>query len=169
MRTVCAGLIGLVVALSGCQKMNLFASGYTPERLAGEYRADFGFADGTGGSSAESSRNPAEEFGRALAKGIAQAIALELKPDRTFVLTMIFPVTGTYTIQGDRIVLKPDATYTESKDDPKGEFHLSFGGDRNELELLVQDGGKTLKAVPTDKRANADPDLLFRRKERDAS
>ncbi len=45
------------------------------------------------------------DMGAKMAEGFAKAISFELKADKTFSGTLLFPVEGTYTVDGNKVTL----------------------------------------------------------------
>jgi len=78
-------------------------------------------------------------LGEGMANALASSMTLELKADKTFAMSMIFPIEGTWEMAGNTVTLHPksmmgmDASSANSaKQEP--------------MEFTVSDGGKTLTA-----------------------
>lgn len=125
----------LVVAAVGCKgTMN----------VVGKYKAQIEMSE-------EDKKNPMA----AMAQGMAESMTLELKDDRTFAMTMMLPIEGTYTVEGSTLTLTPTKMMGMSLSEMQKQ---NPGAESEPLRFNVTDGGKTLTAIPDKKQQ--DPGTL---------
>src|SRR5689334_14202221 len=49
--------------------------------------------------------DPSAQMAAAFAKAMMSSISLDLKSDKSFILTMFFPIEGKWSVSGDRVTL----------------------------------------------------------------
>jgi hypothetical protein len=79
-------------------------------------------------------------LGEGLANAFASAMTLELKPDHTFTMSMIFPIEGKWSMAGNTITL------TRTKAMGMDASAASKDGSNQPMEFEVSGDGKTLTA-----------------------
>lgn len=97
---LCAGII-LAITLSGCKNPS--------QEVVGHWTLD---AEKSSNGNLELKNNP-------LANQFAKTVSLDIKPDKTFSLTILLPVGGTYTMSGDTINFHVDTVFGYKNPDPK--------------------------------------------------
>lgn len=83
--------------------------------------------------------------GNQLAQGLARNVNLEFKPDKTFTLNMIFPVSGAWELDGNtvKLTLKNLAGIDMEKAKPDSSV-------KKDMTAVLGDDGKTLTLQPND-------------------
>ena len=127
-------VLALCAALSGCNGRE--------QMLIGKWNGEI--------TVPESEKNdPSAKMAMAMLKNIT----LELKEDKTFVMMMMFPIEGTWSVSGDRVSLKVEKfmgmTVYEMKKKSAGNGGAP-GMDKMDkpLELTISADNQTLTAVP---------------------
>jgi hypothetical protein len=104
-----------------------------------------------------------------MAKAMAESMTLELKADKQFMMTMIFPMEGKWTVAGDTLTLTmekvmgmsmADAQKMAGKDAKTGKAKPM---DNKPLVFKVSDGGDTLTQVPDENAKGKDKALVFKK------
>lgn len=75
-----------------------------------------------------------------IAKGFAQSVSIEFKPDHTFHLTLFIAVEGTYTMDGRTVHMRPTKVAGNAVDPSRPKDR----GATTEMEATLSDDGKTL-------------------------
>lgn len=69
-----------------------------------------------------------------MAMAMLSAFSLEVKEDKSFTMTVVFPIKGTWALAGNKLTLTPTLEKGES---------ASFGG-KDKLELEVDASGESM-------------------------
>ena len=88
-----------------------------------------------------------------MAKTVAASLALELKSDKTFTLTMMFPLEGTYSSSGSILSLKVETMMGQTieqlkamaKNNPNA---AGIDQMKKPMRFKIENGGKKLSAIP---------------------
>lgn len=98
-----AGSLSTALVVSGCN---------SEKKLIGKYKADVKLS---AKEQADLDKNP---FG-AMAKSMMGSMALELKDEHKFTLTIMIPIEGTWSVSGDTLELKPETVMGMKADEVK--------------------------------------------------
>jgi hypothetical protein len=86
--TLCLLLATMALLLAGCS---------SSPSVVGKWKVDV--------SQEPADNSPGGALAKSLAEGLAKSMTLELKEDKTFAMTMIFPMSGTYSVDGHNLKL----------------------------------------------------------------
>ena len=123
--------IAIVLALSvlaGCK-----GGGISEKEVVGTWKAD----------SAKSELGPQgsmDEKEKQMAMAMLSTMSLNLKDDKTCELTLIFPLKGTWTLTGNKLVVTPEKKEGETS---------SFGG-KDTMDFEVAADGKSMTFTSSD-------------------
>jgi hypothetical protein len=125
----------LALALAGC--------GPKPADLVGTWQGEFELPE-----QADSDDPGAAVAQEMMMEAMSDSLSLELNEDMTFEMNMVFPISGTWELDGDRVVLEADSFMGLNTEDFNGDegdateepliLEVTEGGDR--LELVLEDG-----------------------------
>ena len=104
-----------------------------------------------------------------MVQGMMGSLSLELKADKTFSMSMIFPIEGTWSVSGDTLSLQATKMMGMSMEQAKS-MAKSQGkaGNVDEMDkpmqFTISADGKELKAVPTKGAASSQQgNLVFKK------
>jgi hypothetical protein len=107
-----------------------------------------------------------------MVEGMMSSLSLELKEDKSFIMTMMFPVEGTWSLVGNTLELKVSKfmgmTIDEAKEQAKKQGATQNLDSMNKpLRFEISADNKSLKAIKEDSKAiGADQgDLVFTKSE----
>src|SRR5438874_7446724 len=95
--------------------------------------------------------DPSAQMASAFAKAMMSSISLDLKLDKSFTLTMFFPIEGKWSVSGDKVTLVAEKFMGMNKAEMKkmggvkGNGSVKFSD--KPLELRVSSDGKTLSML----------------------
>ncbi|MBN9503233.1 MAG: hypothetical protein J0H02_15765 [Armatimonadetes bacterium] len=122
MKVLCVMLM-LLPLLVGC-------GGSLEKKVVGSWKADISKSDFSNAGKTEADKKMAEE--------IMKTVTLELKEDKSFELVIMFPLKGTWSLNGNKLSLKP----------AEGE-KASFGG-KDSMDFEVDSSGSVLTFTSPD-------------------
>ncbi|MFW5698205.1 MAG: hypothetical protein ACOCX1_06585 [Fimbriimonadaceae bacterium] len=103
-----------------------------------------------------------DEFARGMMDAMAESMALQLKEDMTFEMTMIFPLSDTWVLQSDQIVLTVTEMMGMSVEDMENQENAEVSGDFDEPMILeIANGGDRLVAQPQEGQEGEEGELYF--------
>ncbi len=121
---LCLSLAAILLAGCGANK---------EAALVGKWKGDMKM-------SAEDEKNPMA----AMAKSMMGNLSIEFKKDHNFTMTMIFPVEGTWALEGDTVKCTPTKMMGMTIDDVKKQQAVAAKSNPT-LAKAQQDPGKTLE------------------------
>jgi len=124
MKAFCAIVLAVFV-LAGCK-------GGLEKEVVGTWKAD----------AAKSELGPAtaSESDKKMAEAMLSQMSLEIKADKTFTLTFIMPLNGTWALTDNKLVLTPEK---------KAGSTTSFGG-KDTMDFDIDSSGKSMSFTSSD-------------------
>ncbi len=143
--------VALLLLVVGC-------SSNLEQKLVGKYKGEIGMDP----------KSEKDDMAAAFAKALLGNLSLELKADKTFSMSIMVPVEGTWSVSGDRLLLKVSKAMGMSVEDlekgaaSEGKPAADLEQMKEPLEFSVSSDGKTLTAIPK-KGQEGQGDLVFKR------
>jgi len=122
-------------------------------KLEGKYKGEMKM-----GSSQAGGKNG--EVARQMAGMLANSLSLELKKDKTFTMQMLFPLEGSWSLDGTTLMLTPTKFMGMSVSD-MAKTGSNANNRQQPMKFAVSDGGDTLTSV-NDKPGD-DTSLVFKK------
>ena len=122
--------VAAMLAITGCSKSG----------VVGKYRIDMQVPAGQ-----------KNDPGMMMASAMLESMSLELKADKTWAMSGMFPLEGTYTVAGDIVELEVTEAMGMKKEDlekmggESGSVKVKSGG--KPLRLKIVDGGNALEPL----------------------
>jgi hypothetical protein len=126
MKTLAALLLAAFV-LAGC--------GGLEKKIVGAWKVDTGKTVMTGDA-------VKDEETKKMVMAMMGTITLDIKEDKTFEMKVIMPITGTWALTGNKLVLTPNKEKGES---------FSFGG-KDTMDFTVDASGDSMSSTIEDKQ-----------------
>lgn len=120
MKKILAATLLVGFLLAGCAQS-------LDKQIVGSWKADTAKSEFTG-------EKMKDENAKKMAMALLETVTIEIKEDKTFTMNMIFPIEGTWTLTGDKLMLTPTKKPGET---------VSFGGKEN-MDFTVEAGGKSM-------------------------
>jgi hypothetical protein len=142
-------LLALATTLTSCSDRE--------GQLVGKWTGELSMPDAKGD-------DPMAKFAQALMGNVS----LDLKEDKSFTMTIVIPIEGTWSLQGDVLTLMPTKvmgmTMDEAKKMAESNGKTADKNDMNQpMEFSVSGDGKTLTAIKKSGAKADQGDLVFKK------